>query len=48
VLNVIYFRVSMFEIVEYAVTTVLSNVGAFATVIDTLYGAGTKVVFDVI
>jgi hypothetical protein len=40
--------VSIFDIVEYAVTTVLSNVGAFATVIDTLYGAGIRVVFAVI
>lgn len=38
----------MFVIVEYAVTTVLSSVGALLTVIGTLKGSGVKVVFAVI
>jgi hypothetical protein len=46
--KVTYLHVIMFVVVEYAVTTVLSSVGALLIVIGTLKGSGVKVVFAVI
>jgi hypothetical protein len=48
VVSVTYLRTTVFVIVEYAVMIVLSNVGAFPTVMGMLKGTGVKVVFEVI
>ena len=46
--NVTYLRTIVFVIVENAVTTVLSKVGAFQNVIETSNSNGASVVFRVI